>query len=182
MVMGLADTKGPTVFNEHERVLPAPPEEVGALLDKLGSDEDELWPSELWPPMRMDRGGLEVGATGGHGPIRYRVVEYDPGRAVEFRFTGPPGFLGSHEFLVERAVADGKPASRLRHVIALTPLGDAKYKWPLFYRPLHDALMEDLLDRAEARLSGRPVPAPRWSWWVKLLRSIAMSRFRAGGE
>ncbi len=170
MVMGLADTKGPTVFNEHERVLPATPETVGALLDRLGSANDVIWPSDHWPAMELDK-PLQVGARGGHGPIRYYVVEYEPGHAVEFRFSGPPGFAGGHEFLVERADLDGRPAARLRHVVALKPLGDARYTWPLVYRPLHDALMEDLLDRAEAVVTGHTPPPRPWSWWVKVLRS-----------
>ncbi|HEX9106436.1 MAG TPA: hypothetical protein VF832_04400, partial [Longimicrobiales bacterium] len=171
----LAEAKGPNVFNEHERVLPGSPETVGAMLNALGSPDDALWPADRWPAMELDK-PLQVGARGGHGPIRYYVVEYEPGKAVEFRFSGPPGFAGGHEFLVERADLDGQPAARLRHVVALRPEGDARYKWPLVYRPLHDALMEDLLDRAEATLRGQPVPASRWSWYVRLLRSLLKGR------
>lgn len=180
MVMGLAESRGPNVFNEHERVLPVPPEAVGALLDKLGTEEDALWPSDRWPAMELDK-PLQVGARGGHGPIRYYVVEYEPGHAVEFRFSGPPGFAGGHEFLVERADLDGAPAARLRHVVALKPMGDARWKWPLVFRPLHDALMEDLLDRAQATLSGQPVPRSNWSWWVRTLRSFMKGRLGAEG-
>jgi len=37
--------------NIHERVLDAPAEIVGGMLDRIGSDEDVLWPSQAWPPM-----------------------------------------------------------------------------------------------------------------------------------
>ncbi len=166
MVMGLSPTKGATVFNAHERVLPASVEVVGALLDRLGSENDPIWPSDRWPRLELDRGGLVVGAKGGHGPIRYHVVEYDPGRFVRFRFSGPPGFLGHHEFIVEHATA----GALLRHVVVLAPSGNARYSWPLVWRPLHDALIEDALDRAQAAVTGTAPPPRAWSWWVRVLR------------
>jgi hypothetical protein len=169
MVMGIQAQNGPTVFNAHERVLPASTETVGALLDRLGGPGDTLWPSDRWPAMRLDR-ELAVGARGGHGPMRYHVVAYEPGRFVRFRFSGPPGFLGHHEFLVEHATAGGRQGTLLRHVLTLNPVDNARLSWALVWRPLHDALLEDLLDRAESLVTGRPVPARPWSWWVRTLR------------
>lgn len=169
MVMGLARAGGPSVFVAHERTLPAPPERVGRLLDALGSADDALWPADRWPALRLDK-PLEVGARGGHGPIRYHVVAYDPGRMVRFRFTVPPGFVGEHEFLVERA---GPNASRLRHVLTLQPMANARFTWPLFYAPLHDALIEDLLDRAEAEVTGGTYAPRGWSPRVRFLRRLA---------
>ena len=37
----------------------------------------------------------------------------------------------------------------LRHELSLSPSGAAKLTWPLFFRPMHDALIEESLDRAE---------------------------------
>ena len=85
------------VASVHERVVARPIDEVGGLLDSLATPRDRLWPRETWPAMRFDR-PLAVGARGGHGPIRYEVIEYDPGVRVRFRFTGPSGFDGFHEF------------------------------------------------------------------------------------
>lgn len=170
--MGLAQSRGATVFNAHERVLPASVQAVGALLDRLGSEHDPIWPSDRWPRLELDRGGLVVGARGGHGPIRYHVVEYDPGRFVRFRFSAPPGFLGHHEFVVERS---GEKGALLRHVVVLAPSGEARYTWPLIWRPLHDALMEDALDRAEAAITGTAPPPRAWSWWVRVLRRLLRS-------
>jgi antitoxin (DNA-binding transcriptional repressor) of toxin-antitoxin stability system len=51
------------VRNVHERVFPAPPAQVGALIDTLASADDRLWPGDRWPPMRFDR-ALSVGARG----------------------------------------------------------------------------------------------------------------------
>ena len=62
------------VRNVHYRALSVPPADVAPLLDGLASPTDRLWPVEAWPRMRFDR-PLQVGAQGGHGPIRYTVVE-----------------------------------------------------------------------------------------------------------
>lgn len=153
------------VRNVHERVLEAPASRVGELLDGLSSPEDALWPRQDWPAMRFDR-PLGVGAVGGHGPIRYTVEAYAPGNRVELRFTAPRGFDGTHTFDVETLAAE---RTRLRHTIEMRTAGPARWSWPLLYRPLHDALLEDALDRAERATGG--VPRPRtWSPWVRTLR------------
>jgi hypothetical protein len=156
------------IHNVHERFLPVRPEEVGRLLDGLSGDPDPLWPTGYWPPMRFDR-PLGPGATGGHGPIRYRVEGYDPGRHVRFGFTSPPGLDGTHEFTV-REVPGG---SVLGHTIAGRTSGRMLVAWPLVFRPLHDALLEDALDKAEAALTGRAPREPSWSWRVRRLRARA---------
>lgn len=78
------------VLNVHERVLTCSEEALASLIDGLAGDEDRLWPRGAWPPMTFDR-PLEVGATGGHGPIRYRVSDYVRGHWIRFRFTEPRG-------------------------------------------------------------------------------------------
>ena len=39
------------VMNVHERLLPAPPERVGALLDALAGPDDRLWLTAAWPEL-----------------------------------------------------------------------------------------------------------------------------------
>lgn len=175
MVMGIAGSKTPSVFATHERLLEAPPERIGELLDRLGSADDVLWPSEHWAALRLDK-PLGLGARGGHGPFRYHVVEQEPGSVVRFRLTAPPEFVGQHEFLVERA---GPDQARLRHVLVMQPVGGGALKWPLLYAPLHAALIEELMDRAEAAVTGAPAPAPRWSPRVRFLRWLSR-RWRLG--
>jgi hypothetical protein len=148
---------------------------VGALFDTLTSREDRLWPSGKWPPMRFDR-PLAVGAVGGHGPVRYSVEEYHPGRSIRFRFTAPRGFNGTHRFEVEER--GGKTV--LRHVIDMRALGPARLSWPLFFRPLHDACLEDSLDCATASLGIQLERPARWSIYVRLLRAIRQSVIRSG--
>jgi len=157
------------IQNVHERRLPFSPEAGGRLIDALASPSDELWPAEQWPAMRLDR-PLSVGARGGHGPIRYHVEHYVPGQLVRFRFEAPAGFDGHHEYLILR-VAEADTV--LRHSLLMQTTGPARLSWPLLYRPLHDALIEDSLDKASRSL-GVGVPEPhRWSWRVRCLRAVA---------
>ncbi|WP_320775369.1 SRPBCC family protein [Streptomyces sp. CRN 30] len=156
------------VLNVHERPLPASPDEVGALLDALGSPGDRLWPPG-WPAVRFE-GPLAVGVPGGHGPVRYVVSDYVPGRWVRFRFTGPRGFEGFHEFGVE---ALGDRRTVLRHTLVVSPRGPLWPLWPLFVRPLHDAVFRQCLDRAEHALTGTVTRPARWSLYARVLRVCA---------
>lgn len=155
------------VRNIHERTLDAPLDQVARLLDGLASDDDRLWPRDRWPPMKLDR-PLAVGAKGGHSPIRYTVEDYAPGSSVQFRFTAPRGFEGTHSFTVEPLTSGGV---RLRHALVMKAEGRARITWPLVFRPLHDALVEDAFDRAERSL-GLPSRERRWSVTVRALRWI----------
>jgi len=159
------------VINIHERVLHAPASEVGKLIDGLASEDDRLWPHRRWPAMKFDR-PLGVGAIGGHGPVRYAVESYVPSRSIHFRFVGPRGFLGGHRFEIEE-VSEGRTI--LRHAIEMRLEGRARLQWPVVIRPLHDALMEDALDRAETCTGGQPSPRS-WSLWVRFLRRALRPR------
>lgn len=156
------------VLNVHERELKADPLEIGALIDPLSSKEDRLWPKHVWPPLKFDR-PLAIGASGGHGPIRYFVEEYTPGQSVRFRFTGPRGFDGFHGY---RIVAGPQRSVVLRHTLWMSTHGAAILSWPLVFRPMHDALIADSFATAQASLGLAPAIRP-WSLWVKMLRWIA---------
>lgn len=154
-----------SIVNVQSRVLNAPAADVGPLIDSLASANDRLWPHDRWPPMEFDR-PLGVGADGGHGPVRYVVESYEPGRSVQFRFTAPEGWHGSHRFEIEEA---GPNKAALRHIIEMRTTGLSRLTWFLVFRPMHDALMEDALDRAETYTSGHPAERD-WSPWVRMLR------------
>ncbi|MFB6440310.1 SRPBCC family protein [Streptomyces sp. NPDC056411] len=156
------------VHHVHERVLPVPGAEAGRLIDGLSGAGDRLWPHPDWPPMRLD-GPLAPGAAGGHGPVRYTVAAYVPGRWVRFAFRGPRGFDGFHEYTVHPLGAD---RTLLRHTLAMRPRGPARLTWPLVYRHLHDAVLEDSLDRAERACTGTVTRPARWSRYVRLLRGL----------
>lgn len=158
------------IVNIHEREFAASGEELAELLATLSSEHDRLWPFESWPRMRLDR-GLMPGAKGGHGPVRYTVESVDPRSEVVFRFTGPSGFVGWHAFSIIDA-ANG--STTLRHELRLHPRLWAYLTWPLFFRPLHDALLEEAFDKAGREL-GEPPEAPhRRGIWASALRATAM--------
>jgi hypothetical protein len=151
------------IHNVHERTYPVSPARLGELLDNPTGSDSPLWPVDRWPPMILDR-PLGVGATGGHGPIRYRCTAYEPGRRAEFTFMIPI-VTGTHTLEVD--------GSTLRHTIHARPRGLGHVVWPLFIRWLHDACLEDLLDHAAVSLGHPPAHPNRWSPYVRLLRHLA---------
>ncbi|MEU9506940.1 hypothetical protein AB0D32_11740 [Micromonospora sp. NPDC048170] len=160
------------VRNIHERQLAAAPAAVGALIDSLATPDDRLWPRGQWPAMRFDR-PLGVGARGGHGPIRYTVVAYQPGTRIRFEFSAPAGFRGYHEY---EALRVDDRCCLLRHSLVMTTRWPAWLSWPMVYRPLHDALIEDSLDTAARHLGLASPPSRRWSRRVRALRSLIRRR------
>jgi hypothetical protein len=116
----------------------------------------------------MRRGGeLRVGAACHHDDVRYTVTEYQPGRRVWFTFTGID-LHGGHGF----DVMEEEGATRLRHTLRARPHRSMLLLWPLIVRPVHDALLEDLLDNAERELTGTVAPPHRYSGWIRVLRAI----------
>ncbi|MEM6931729.1 MAG: SRPBCC family protein [Myxococcota bacterium] len=154
------------ITNVHERIVDAKPEAAGRLVDGLSGPADRLWPTAHWPAQRFDR-ALGVGAKGGHGPIRYVVDAYEPGRHVSYGFVPPTGLHGRHWLDV---VADGGGGVRFRHVVFAEAGWVGWLRWALVVRWLHDALVEDAFDRAEQELTGRIRSPAQWSWWVRVLR------------
>jgi hypothetical protein len=155
------------INNIHQRTLSLSLDDAKKLIDHLASEQDILWPHQKWPAMKFDS-GLKIGAQGGHGPIRYNIVEYNPGNFIRFQFTAPSGFNGYHAFKLKQLDASNV---HLSHEIKMEIAGPALITWPFIFRPLHDALMEDAMTRAEqfAKMTTRPI---RWSFWVRLLRSM----------
>ena len=156
------------VYNIHQREIAAPANEVGLLIDSLASKNDRLWPRSEWPAMRLD-GPLGVGAAGGHGPVRYFVSAYEPGSRIAFQFTGPSGFNGYHSFTVTSMANN---STELRHELSMAPQGRAKLTWPLFFRPLHNSLIEESLDRAACEFSDTHTAPHRRPLWTKVLRAL----------
>ncbi|MFF5228731.1 DUF2867 domain-containing protein [Dactylosporangium sp. NPDC000521] len=151
--------------NVQRRTIDAPAERMGALLDRLAGPDDPLWPVRAWPPMRFDR-PLGPGASGGHGMIRYDVVEHVPGRLLRCRFDPAIGVVGEHELRIE---PDGD-GTAVVHVIRGRLTGAMRVLWPVAIRWLHEALLQDLLDNAERAGTGTVRRPARWSPWVRLLR------------
>jgi hypothetical protein len=150
------------IVNIHTRDYATPPKRLAALLEAIALPDRSIWPSPPWPALVLDR-GLAVGSRGGHGPIRYAVVEHEPGRRVRFAFDARLGFDGWHELAIE--------GRRLVHTLRCEARGLALLKWLMLIRPLHDALLEDLLDRAADALGEAPRRSS-WSWQVRINRAL----------
>lgn len=157
------------IFNVHERALSVSAEKAGTAIDSLTGKNDFLWPRFRWPSMEFGT-PLRTGASGGHGPVKYSVVEYVPGKRIVFSFdeTGVvAGIDGRHYF----EVVPRRKKVILRHVLE----GECGVKdwllWQLVIGPCHDALLEDGLDLAENTLTGSGKKS-RMALRVRLLRKV----------
>jgi hypothetical protein len=167
----------------HIRELPVAPEEVGALLDGLGSAGDRLWPTDRWPttPLELD-GPLAVGTQGRQGitpltQIRQVVAEYSPGRLVAFRFAPLVGIVGTHRLEVEPL---GRHRCRLSHTLEARVEPKLFPVYPILIRQ-HDALAEDLLDRAELATTGGIARPSHWPASVRIANALELAVARRRG-
>lgn len=152
------------VRNVHRRVLPIPLAQAETLLRSLASHEDKMWPRDRWWPQRFE-GGLVPGAKGGHGPVKYKVESVSP-RAVVYRFPARGWFRGTHRFDLE----PHPQGCELVHTLEGTLHGRGRLLWPLAVRWLHDALVEDVLDRAHKASGAFPTDSARYTLYVRFLR------------
>ena len=158
------------IHNVHERSIVGSMASAAELLDSLAGPNDKLWPHGQWPPMKLDA-QLTVGSAGGHGPVRYRVSEYDPGRKVAFSFDNSgiaAGMVGGHYF----EICPNGDRLVIRHVLTANCNFGKWLHWAVIIRPLHDALLEDALDRAESAMNLRFLPSTNWGPWVRFLRFL----------
>ncbi len=157
------------IFNVHERALSVSAEKAGSAIDSLTREDDFLWPGHRWPPMKLDA-PLGKGASGGHGPVKYSVKEYVPGKRIVFGFDKSgvvAGIDGRHYF----EVVSLREKVILRHVVE----GKCGFRdwllWHAVIGPCHDALLEDGLDLAENTLTGSG-KVTELSFQVRFLRRI----------
>lgn len=144
-----------------------PKNKVAELLKTLSNENDGIWPKEKWPTMKF-KGGIKIGAKGGHGPIRYSVEKYEPKKIIQFRFSKPEGFNGIHKFEIS---ALNENQTEIRHTIDMQTVGKGTIKWIVAVRSLHDALIEDAFDKIENNYTSRK-KSTDWSLWVKMFRKI----------
>lgn len=154
------------VNNIHQRIIQQPKEKLVELITTLATDQDRVWPSKQWPPMRFKE-GLQVGAKGGHGPIKYTVEVLENHERFQFRFTQPKGFHGFHSLEIN-AIAPNR--TEIKHVLRMKTSGTGTFSWLLVYRPLHDALIEDAFDKVENQFTDQ-TKRTSWSFWVRFLRN-----------
>lgn len=157
------------VINIHKRVLKQPITTIGPLLNTLASKNDMMLATDKWPGMKLDK-GLQLGSKGGHGPIKYFVIDYQPEKSIAFQFD-MPGFDGFHRFdMIELDTNK----TEISHVIDMRTSGFATLKWAMAIRWLHDAYIEDAFDKVENHFIEDKKHC-KWNLWVKILRSIMKS-------
>lgn len=161
------------VLNVHSRTINAPKHEVVKLLETLSTENDVIWPSENWPRMKF-KGGIQVGAKGGHGPIRYSVEKYNPNEIIQFRFSRPLGFSGIHKFDIKELPGNKTEVS---HVIDMDTDIGGTIKWVCAVRSLHNALIEDGLDKMENHFI-KDKKSSEWNLWVRFLRFMIARKGR----
>lgn len=154
------------VINIHKREINQPKEEIIKLFRTLASENDLMLATNKWSPMKLDK-GLQIGSKGGHGPIKYHVVEYNPEDLIVFEFD-LKGFNGTHKFNI---IAINQKRTELSHIIDMKTSGFSTIKWIFAIRWLHDAFIEDAFDKVENHFS-MIKKRSEWSLWVKLLRKI----------
>jgi hypothetical protein len=124
------------IHNTHEREIDGSVDEVAELLDVVA-----LWPTEITPAPRPEDGSLRV------GPMLWQQTDRD-GAVLAFRVTSPEELRAEHWFEATRH----KGGTRLRHTVAGSAEGDAEAMWQRI-EPLHDRVMEAMLDRVEVALA-----------------------------
>lgn len=168
-----------SIHNVHAREIGAPAPVVGEILDSVGSGHDRLWATDIWlaEPVVFDR-PLGVGATGGHGSIRYSVVEHEPGRRVLFEFSPGGGLSGTHGFELEPL---GPDRCRLTHTLEAQPSRWVRPVVPILIG-WHDAMVETALDRAELGATGSLERPTRIPLWLRLVNGTEIAIGRALGK
>jgi len=155
------------VQNIHIRKIKVPIKKVIELFSTLSTNDDKIWPTEHWPPMRF-KTGLKVGAIGGHGPIRYQVIDFKPESHIEFKFHKPKGYNGTHKFEINEV---NPGTTEIKHSIMMKTSLIGTLSWITTVRWLHDALLEDAFDKVENQLTHTNLKT-EWSKWVKICRKI----------
>ena len=124
------------IRNFHERVVAAPPERIAALI----ADFDRIWPTQIAPAPRPHGHRLYEA-----GPMLWE--EFDRSDAARaFRVIRPDGLQGGHWF--ELGPAEG--ATVLRNALQGRAAGKYEAIWRERIEPLHNQILEALLDNVEA--------------------------------
>jgi hypothetical protein len=128
------------IKNLHERVVAAPLEPIAALIADFG----RIWPTTIAPvPQRQGHRLYDAGLM--------LWAEFDrPDAARAFRVVKPDEMQGEHWF--ELRPADG--ATLVRHTIEGSATGKYETIWRERIEPLHDLILEALLDNIQAAVTG----------------------------
>ncbi len=154
------------VINIHKRTIHQSKEKVSQVLKTLASENDLVWPYESWPAMKF-KDGLKIGSRGGHGLVRYTIVELIDDEHIKFKFSKPEGFNGTHELRIK---AINSTSTEILHEIKAKTSFKASLFWIFVIRWLHDALIEDAFDKVENYFDTNQKKT-EYNIWVKILRA-----------
>jgi hypothetical protein len=127
------------VRNRHERMVAAPPARIAALI----ADFDRVWPTQIAPaPRRQGHRLYDAGLM--------LWEEFDPpGAARAFRVVRPEELQGEHWFELEPL----EGGTVLRYTVEGRAVGKYEAIWCERIEPLHDRILEALLDNVEAAVA-----------------------------
>jgi hypothetical protein len=127
------------IRNRHERTVAAPPERIAALIADFGL----VWPVQIAPaPRRQGHRLYDAGLM--------TWEEFDrPGAARAFRVVRPDELRAEHWFELEPAGS----ATVLRHTVEGHAAGKYEAIWRDRIEPIHDLIMEGLLDNVETAVA-----------------------------
>jgi hypothetical protein len=127
------------IRNRHERMVAAPPERIAAII----ADFDRVWPTAIAPaPRRREHRLYDAGLM--------LWEEFDrPGAARAFRVVRPDELRAEHWFGLEPA----EGATVLSHTIEGYAVGTYEETWRQRIEPLHDVILEALLDNVQAAVA-----------------------------
>lgn len=124
------------IFNRHERLIAAPPERIAPLV----ADFSVIWPAQLAPvPRPLGDRRYDTGL------MLWEETER-PGAIRAFRVLSPGELQAGHWF--ELVPAEG--GMLLRHTVEGTATGAYGQLWPERIEPLHNRILEALLDNVQS--------------------------------
>ena len=141
------------IVSRHERLIASSPARIGELV----RDFDRIWPTEIAPaPQAVSDCLFDA------GPMLWQEIDR-PGASRAFVVAGPGGLRAEHWFELQQV--DG--GTLVSHTVEGETLGESEAVWAERIEPLHDLLLEALLDNVEAnvasdepRAGGRSVDRP----------------------
>jgi len=134
------------IRNVHARSIDRPAAEVFHDLERLGTDEDTVWPAPSMPFQRTP-GPLRIGLTHErHGIIHAVLDEFEAGRRMVWR-ADQPFLTGTHGF----ELTETPRGCDAKHVLEADLAWWFVPVWLLKIASIHDRVVEGLLDRLEPK-------------------------------
>ena len=127
------------IRNRHERTFTAPPQQIAELI----SDFRRIWPAQLAPAPRLLGHRLYDA-----GPMLWEELDR-PGAARAFRVIRPDELQAEHWF----ELGSSASGTVLRHTVDGRVSGKYEAIWSDRIEPLHDLILEALLDNVQAAIA-----------------------------